>query len=398
MKIISISHIRIKYLLNQYAANNCTKKELLELFEWIEKQKDDVSLQDALESLWQSRSAEDLVPVIDKEKVFAQIRTQTSNEQKETVRLFNWGRVVAAAVILLLVTAGSIYIINKWTNNAPIVAVQQTKGDALPGHSGAVLTLSNGQKIILDSAGNGALVKDGKVDIIKKQNGITYRGKADEVVYNTISTPNGRQWQLELVDGTKVWLNAASSIRYPLNFVGDERKVEVTGEAYFEVVHNDKQPFKVYVNTSSGKGSVIEDFGTAFNVNAYGDEPVVKTTLVEGVVKVSAAQQKGIFLKPGQQAVVSDQEKPVQIHNSIDVEEVTAWKDGLFKFNEDGVAAIMRQIGRWYNVDIVYEGAIPKKQIHGTAPRNTNLSTIIKVLSLSGVHVRLEGNSIIVKP
>lgn len=390
-----IPDTRIKYLLNQYATNNCTKKELLELFEWIESQQDDDKLQDAMEFVWKSKSDKDLVPSIDKEKVFSQI-TQGFPKDKKSARLFTWGR-VAAALILVFATASSIYLIKNRQTEKTALAVNQPKYDVPPGHSGAVLTLSNGQKIILDSAGNGEFLKDGTVNIIKKENAIVYKGKTEEIVYNTISTPTGHQWQLELIDGTKVWLNAASSIRYPLNFMGNERKVEVTGEAYFEVVHNDQQPFRVQVITSSGNGGVIEDLGTAFNVNAYSDEPVVKTTLVEGELKVTTEDQEGVILKPGQQAVVSSQNSPVKVNNSIDVEAVTAWKDGLFKFNEDGVAVIMRQIGRWYNVDIVYEGAIPKMQIHGTAPRNTNLSSIIKVLSLSGVHVRLDGNTIIVK-
>lgn len=392
---MGISNSRITYLLNQFANNNCTKKELLELFEWIEKQKDEENLVEAMEAVWPEKDTEDQVSSIDKEKVFEKISSRVT-PRKRNHGLFSQWRKVAAIFLLVCATVGSIYLINHKNSKKQIVAIDQPN-DAPPGHSGAILTLSNGQKIILDSAGNGDLLKDGQVNIIKNEHGITYQGKTDEMVYNTISTANGRQWQLQLIDGTKVWLNAASSIRYPLNFLGNERKVEVSGEAYFEVVHNEKQPFRVHVITASGNESVIEDLGTAFNVNAYNDEPAVKTTLIEGEVKISTEQQDGVFLKPGQQAIVSGKKIPVKIDDRIDIVEITAWKDGLFRFNEGGVGAIMRQISRWYNVEVVYEGKVPNKQIHGTAPRNTNLSSIIKVLSLSGVHVRLEGNTIIVK-
>jgi transmembrane sensor len=396
--IMAILQTRIKYLLQQYATNNCTRIELLELFEWLEQQNDDMALQNAMLAVWKNRNAADVAPVIDKEKVYARIIMQASPERKISTRGRGWVRLAAAAVFLLAI-AGTVYLISNRTNRKPIIAGLPYKGDVAPGHNGAVLTLSNGQKIVLDNAGNGELVKDGNVVIIKKGGEITYRGKTDEIVYNTISTSKGRQWQLSLSDGTKVWLNPASSIRYPLSFVGNERKVEITGEAYFEVVHNSKQPFRVHINTPSGDGATIEDIGTTFNVNAYSDEPVVKTTLLEGSVRVSTGFHSSLVLRPGQQAVVStNQSANTRILENIDTEEITAWKDGLFKFNEGSVETIMRQIGRWYNVDIVYEGAVPDKQIHGSAPRNTNLSSIIKVLSLSGIHVQMEENKIIVKP
>ncbi len=351
-----------------------------------------------MESVWQNGHEGDVAPVIDKEKVFSRILNQLAPaEESKSKRLMWWGK-MAAAVIFILATAGTVYLITNKKNERPPIATTPTKNDVPPGHSGAVLTLSTGRKIVPDSAGNGQLVNDANVNIIKKDNGITYQGKTNEVVYNTISTPKGRQWQLQLIDGTKVWLNAASSIRYPLNFTGKERMVEITGEAYFEVVHNAKKPFRVQVNTALGNGGVIEDIGTTFNVNAYNDEPVVKTTLIEGEVKISTAQQKNLILEPGQQAVISDNSTNTQIRKNIDVEAVTAWKDGLFIFSEDGVEAIMRQISRWYNVDVFYQGGVPQKQIHGNAPRNTNLSSIIKVLSLCGVHTSVEEKNIIVKP
>lgn len=401
---MAILQKRIEYLLQQYAANNCTKKELLELFEWIKTQNNNTDLQNAMQAVWHNSNEGDIIPVIDKEKLYARINMQASLDQKKTGGRLGWIKLAAAAVFLLAV-AGMVYLSASKIKTRAVIAARNTyKGDVAPGRNGAVLTLSNGQTIVLDSAGNGKLVKDNNVVIIKKDGKIIYQGKTNEVVYNTISTNVGRQWQLTLPDGTKVWLNAASSIRYPLSFVGNERKVEITGEAYFEVVHNSRQPFRVSINTPSGNKRTIEDVGTAFNVNAYSDEPAIKTTLLEGSVRVytdympSSLSHKSILLKPGQQAVVFSKSTNAKILDNIDTDEATAWKDGLFKFSEDNVETIMRQIGRWYNVKVVYEGTIPDKQIYGTAPRNTNLSSIIKVLSLSGVHVQMEEGKIIVKP
>lgn len=388
---------RIEYLLQQYAANNCTKNELLELFKWIDLQNDDTDLQNAMQDVWENGNDTDVVPAIDKEEVFSRILSQASPGKKNVNWWLQWGRLAAAAVLFAAI-AGTVYLVTNNKNEKAATASIPYKGDVAPGHNGAVLTLSNGEKIVLDSAGNGELVKDGDVNILKDGNQITYQGKTDEIVYNTVSTSKGNQWQLRLPDGTKVWLNAASSIRYPLNFTSSERSVEIVGEAYFEVVHNPKYPFRVNIKTATGNGGTIEDIGTSFNVNAYDDEPVAKTTLLEGIVKLSADGKKGVLLKPGQQAVVSNQSANTKILDNIDTDDAIAWKDGLFKFNDGNVETIMRQIGRWYNVTVVYEGAIPDKQIHGTASRNTNLSSILKVLSLSGIHVELEQNRIIVKP
>jgi len=391
------SQTRIEYLLQKYAANNCTKKELLELFELINLQDNDADLRNAMQAIWQNVGDTDTIPAIDKEKVFSSIISQATPGKKNANWWQQWGRLAAAAVLFAAI-ASTVFFITNIRNEKPVIANTPSKGDVAPGHNGAVLTLSNGQKIVLDSAGNGVLVKDGEVDVLKNGNEITYRGKTDEIVYNTVSTSKGNQWQLRLPDGTKVWLNASSSISYPLNFAAGERSVDVTGEAYFEVVHNSKQPFRVHVKNASGNGGTIEDIGTSFNVNAYDDEPVVKTTLVEGIVKLSADGKNGVFLKPGQQAVVSGRSANTKILDNVDTDDATAWKDGLFKFNDGNVETIMRQIGRWYNVDIVYEGTIPMKQIYGTASRNTNLSSILKVLYLSGVHVELTGDKVIVKP
>ena len=209
------------------------------------------------------------------------------------------------------------------------------------------------------------------------------------VAYNTLTTPRGGQYHLTLSDGTSVWLNAASSIKYPIAFTGNERRVEITGEVYFEVEHNAAKPFRVICN-----GQTVEDLGTHFNINAYNDENAVKTTLLEGSVNVSAAG-KNKMLKPGEQAQL--QHGNIRIAD-VDVNKVAAWKNGLFQFNDDNIRDIMRQLGRWYDVDIKYEGNLPDWEFSGAIPRNANLSQVLDILSFVKVHFRIDGKTIVVKP
>ena len=283
-------------------------------------------------------------------------------------------RMTAAAAVLLFVVTGAYLFVLKEHKQATLA-----KSDVLPGHSGAILTLSNGKKIILDSARNGELAKDASVDIIKKDGEIAYSGNTTEIIYNTISTDKGRQWQLVLPDGSRVWLNAASSIHYPLSFTKDERVVEITGEAYFEVVHNVKKPFRVKAGNQ-----IIEDIGTSFNVNAYQDEQGIKTTLITGAIKV-----QDILLKPGE----------AYMNGKIaaaDADAAIAWKNGLFELSNADVPSIMRQVSRWYDIEIVYKGTVPKGTISGEVPRNLNLSEVLKVLALSGIRCEIDGKKLMV--
>ena len=218
--------------------------------------------------------------------------------------------------------------------------------------------------------------------------------KTTEITYNTVSTPRGGQYEVILPDGTQVWLNAASSLKFPTAFIGKERNVELTGEAYFEVSKNKAMPFHV-----SAAGQVIEVLGTHFNVNAYTDETLLKTTLLEGSVKVN----KGISfatLKPGQQSTINNNEitPVIKIAEVTDADEVMAWKDGKFYFNNADIKTVMRQIGRWYNVDIEYAGKIPGNDgFTGTFSRNMTASKALKILAFSGVDFKIEGRKIIVK-
>ncbi len=293
----------------------------------------------------------------------------------------------AAAAILLLLAAGTILYITRKQTPIPIPTI--AKHDIPPGHNGAVLTLSNGKQIVLDTVGNGTLASDSHIKVIKKDGQLSYEGNSGEIVYNTVSTPKGRQWQLTLADGTKVWLNAASSIHYPISFTGYERKIEITGEAYLEVSPNVASPFIVKTPTQE-----IRVLGTRFNINAYADEPILRTTLLEGSIKIAAAG-KTILLHPGEQ--VADNTITGELNTTNpDVTNVTAWINGRFKFDHSDIKTVMRQIARWYDVDVDYRGNLPDYQFAGGTFRNNNLSEVLQVLELSGLHFKLENHKIIV--
>lgn len=302
-------------------------------------------------------------------------------------------KIAAAAAILLLISGGIFFYLYRAhlsANKQPAIAIAKhtITNDIRPGHNGATLHLSNGQSIALDNLQDGTIAQQVGIQIIKDKGKIVYVGKANKVVYNDITTTRGQQWQLTLPDGTRVWLNAASSIHYPLFFNGKERVVSITGEAYFEVVHNDRQPFKVKAGNI-----LIEDIGTSFNVNAYTSEPAIKTTLVQGSVAVSTPADK-MLLTPGQQAVA-------QIDNSIQVrkaniESAIAWKNGEIVFDNEDFQTIMRQISRWYDVSVTYRGRVPQKTFTGGISRQLNLSEFLKILEFENVRFTLSGKNLII--
>ena len=307
----------------------------------------------------------------------------------------NYSKVAAAAVFLMTIGAGSYFFLFKKPAIEPAQAetVKAKPRDLPPGRDAAVLTLGDGRTIVLDSA-NGTISKQGGATVINLNGQVSYdnkggKDKTETVVYNTISTARGNQYQLILADGSKVWLNSASSLRFPTSFTGDIREVELDGEGYFEVAKNANKPF--HVKTSSQD---IEVLGTHFNVNAYNDEVATKTTLLEGSVKVKA--DNSVVLKPGEQAELSGANSQLTIHHSPDIDQVMAWKNGWFEFDNTDIKAIMRQISRWYDVDIRYETKTNDSTYGGRISRNINLSNILKMLELYGVHCKLEGKTLTV--
>jgi transmembrane sensor len=289
--------------------------------------------------------------------------------------------------------------------------------DIMPGKQGAVLTLADGRQVVIDSAGNANIAQQGNV-VVSQQNGqLVYRkekggnNKVEEgsapLAYNMLSTPKGRQFELMLPDGSKVWLNAASSIRYPVSFTSDERRVEITGEAYFEVEKNPAKPFRVAIFTSPGNQMAeVEVLGTHFNINAYSDEQAINTTLLEGKVKVTALATQPqatnnklqTILKPGQQASISDKSSKILVQ-TVDADAFIAWKNGFFNFQDASLQQVMRQLARWYDVDVKYESGIPNIEFGGKMGRDLTLSNVLHFLEKSGLHCSLENNhTLIVKP
>lgn len=315
----------------------------------------------------------------------------------------------AASVILALCIGAYIWNANKKNAESPIVVAKTV--DIAPGEDGAILTLSDGRQIVLDSLGNGVIALQNGSQAVIKNGELIYDLTGDatgEIVYNTMSTPKRRQFRLLLPDGTKVWLNAASSISYPTVFTGKERRVEITGEAYFEVAKNIKMPFRASVKNKAE----IEVLGTHFNVNAYENEASINTTLLEGSVVVSSDQQQKVkqtvVLKPGQQAQLTNvkygSEKAattktaIKIISDTDIEKVMAWRNGLFNFEDATLEEIMRQLERWYDIEVVYEKNVPNIALTGELTRGVTLKGLLPALGKMGVNYRLEGRKLTILP
>jgi len=300
-----------------------------------------------------------------------------------------WITRIAASVILICSVALGFYFLNSSKKDS------DKQIDIVPGGNKAILTLANGKKVILDAT-HGVISKEVDITVSNATNGIISYEKLKSVLnggteleYNTIETPRGGTYRVNLSDGTKVWLNSASRLRYPVVYSKGERVVELEGEAYFEVAKDGSQPFKV-----KSKGQVVQVLGTHFNVMAYTDDQSIKTTLLEGSVKVSD-HGKTQLLKPGQQAQVG--QNSINLLNNIDIEEVVAWKNGEFKFNES-LGSILNKIARWYDVEIVYQiTPDPNLMFSGKISRSRNISGILKMLEYNGdVHFKVEGRRVIV--
>lgn len=306
-------------------------------------------------------------------------------------------RMVAAASVLFVIFFGTYFYVtqpsSKTLVNQSIVKINQSivKKDVIaPSSSKATITLANGQIVELDAIGSGTLVaSQGAVNVMKTEDGqIVYRGTSKEIAYNTLYNPRGSKViSLRLNDGTIVWLNSQSSIRYPVAFVGEDRQVEITGEAYFEVAKNLSKKFIVASN-----GLNIEVLGTHFNVNSYNDNKNIKVTLLEGSVKIIKGGGTYI-LKPGQQAQVANE---IQVFNGANIESVMAWKNGFFSFSGTSVEELMNILGRWYNVEIVFNKSIPNRQFGGQIATSANLSQVVKVLNESELKCALLDGKLVI--
>lgn len=395
---------RIVYLLQQYAGNLASREEVEELFAQMRSGRSEEALQRLIADAWKQASATDVPGEQDWERMWSVIQSTTS--ARPSARILSMRKMQVAAAIVLLAGIGTTWwgFAKRTVKVLAPVATAHYKSDVAPGGNRAVLTLGNGSTIILDSAHDGMLARQGNTNILKLDAGaLAYNAKSKndgEVMYNTIATPTGGQYQIVLPDGSKVWLNAASSLRFPTSFTGKERSVELTGEAYFEIAKNASAPFHVKIPAGrSGPDSMdVAVLGTNFDIMAYGNEPAINTTLLEGSVKVINNGAAGVKLEPGRQSVIDRKSHTLQVADA-NVDQVMAWKNGLFRFRETGIRELMRQVERWYNVEVVYQTDTRDKDYTGVVSRNQNVSALLATLELTGtVHFQVEGKKIIVLP
>jgi transmembrane sensor len=345
----------------------------------------------------------------DKETVKERMDWDTAGQEQWREKIIpmqsrRWGLWIAAAAVMAVLAGGAILWGNRDARRVTEIADMKVLHDLAPGGNKAILTLAGGATIVLDNAGKGPLTREGNTQVVKLDSGeIAYQASAavgKEMLYNSISTPKGGEYKIILSDGTKVWMNAATVLRYPITFAGATRTVElVQGEAYFEAAHDVSRPFIVQVPAShpGEKDLAVQVLGTSFDVNAYPDEPDAKTTLLSGAIKVSKGN-KTVVLQPGQQAQTNSNSESIVVNKQVNAAGAVAWKDGLFSFDKAGTEAVMRQLARWYNVDVGYEGTIPPRQFVGSIPRNLPASFVLKALEYNDVHFRIEGKKIIVTP
>lgn len=328
------------------------------------------------------------------ETLLSEILRVTHAPKRKTIPM----RVLSlAAAAVLLIAAAIAYM--TWTykpahDEHSIAHV--SKRDVAPGRQGAVLTLSDGKQIVLDSSGNGQLATQGRSEVMKSGGQIRYNydpaTAAAAPVFNTLVTARGREYSLVLPDGSTVWLNAASSITFPTSFTGQDRDVSITGEVYFEVAKDPSRPFHVHVRDMN-----VTVLGTHFNIKSYENEGSVQTTLIEGAVRVNVASVEKT-LKPGDQAVLSRNSGTLEVASGVDTDFVMNWKNGYTSFKSADIRSIMRQVERWYDVDVKYEGAIPVRTFTGDVSRKAPVSEVFNILKESGIHYRIENKILIITP
>ncbi|WP_229203985.1 FecR family protein [Dyadobacter alkalitolerans] len=389
--------MRLEELFNRYYNGLATASEKGELMAFIRSSKDDAVLERFLKKGWEELNPSDGILTNETSNaMLSSILDATLKDEKQTkVIRIGWLRYAAAAAVFVLIGLGAWWKLTPDPATKIVLRAQTKTSDVKPGGAKALLTLSDGSAIELASAKSGFLTRQGAAEVSKSQEGIlVYNAKpgnaTEKVSINTLSTPKGGQYEVLLPDGSKVWLNASSSIRFPSTFPSSERKVEITGEAYFEVAKDKGRPFRVKFNKSE-----VQVLGTSFNIMAYPEEGPSKTTLVEGSVFIRNVNQN-TKLKPGQQAAVLSTGKIKTQYIALD--EAVAWKNGMFYFKDASVEEVMRQISRWYDVEVLYAGTIPVRQFTGRVSRHVNLSEVSGMLRYAGVNCRIEGSRMIIDP
>ncbi|TKC61248.1 DUF4974 domain-containing protein [Pedobacter hiemivivus] len=333
------------------------------------------------------------------EKIEARLNALDVHKEARTVILWPKLKYIAVACVAFLCIGVGLYYFNTDQKDSALAENKLIENKILQGSNKAVLKLADGSEIILDAAKVGKLAEQQHTSIYKEKDGqlvfdasaLNGKDQSGGITYNSLATPRGGQYMLKLPDGTKVWLNSASSLRFPTAFSGKERMVELSGEGYFEVVKDKTKPFRVKTADQT-----VEVLGTHFNINAYPEEPAVVTTLLEGSVKLAkSGTDKVQFLKPGQQARLTN----IFTIHEVDPDAFVDWKDGYFKFSRENIQSIMRKVSRWYDVDVVYEGTLTKEGFVGTVPRSKNIKELLDALKLTGLmNYRIEGNQVVITP
>ncbi|PTT02282.1 anti-sigma factor [Pedobacter sp. HMWF019] len=375
-----------KLLLKKYMDGECSEEEKAIVESWYQE----LNNINAHHSL-NNHPNKDLVEQTKKE-----VWNTLSVHKNKNKGTFLWLKITSAAVVLILLSVYLFLPDQKSTLTRQVAKIS----DIAPGGNKAFLTLANGKKISLTDAANGELVKEAGLVIQKKADGqLIYTagnsaGSASGSQYNIIETPRGGKYQINLPDGTRVWLNSGSALKYPLNFTGHFRKVELKGEGYFEVAKDKTKPFLVKTTQQE-----VEVLGTHFNISSYTDEAVVKTTLLEGSVKVKATLvdskvSSQEILKPGQQSQLRSNQLKI---GPADLESVMAWKNGDFVFEGDDLKSIMRQLSRWYDVEVIYQGNFENLHFGGYVSRSKNISSVLNIMASTGkVHFKISDKKIIV--
>ena len=368
-------------------------EEALELKDWADQAPvnqqwlDRMSKEEELEK--EVQQWRNIDPVVGHAKWVSRMQAR---RQSRIRKIAGWS--VAAALLTTVAVIGLTRKVGE--NKAPAPAIALVAPTVLPGRNTAMLTLANGQKVLLDSANTGNLAVQGNAQLVKLDSGslsysVTGGGKAEPLAYNTLTTPRSGQYQVILPDGTHVWLNNVSSLRYPVSFRGRDRTVELTGEGYFEVAANAAMPFIVKVN-----GEDVEVLGTSLNIKAYPDEDAIQTTLLTGAVRVKAGNT-AVRLRPDEQAQW-DRAGSFKILKDVPSQEIVSWKNGFFYFGRASLKEVMQQLARWYDVDVKYEGAVPDLEFGGKIDRSLPLNELLNFLDKNQVHFRLEGRTIVVLP
>lgn len=368
-------------LLRRYLEGDASQEEVILIEQWYQQ------MVEAGEFGWEEGEKESRAMVIER-RLLAQI-----NAQRDEGRRI-WRRMVGVAAVLLLAIAGAYLLFVRKAPGAIPPMAERYHNDVSPGRNAAVLTLAGGTTVVLNDSVPRVIGRQGNALIMNDSGRLIYQasaGSAQDIVYNTLTTQKGNQYHLSLPDGTIVWLNAASSITFPSVFAGKQRKVTISGEAYFEVTKNEQQPFIVQQGNMA-----VQVLGTSFDVNGYGDEAAVKTTLLEGKVRVEEGSASSL-LSPGQQAVVSKGGVgTILIVDDPDLETVMAWKNGSFAFRNAGIEAIMQQVERWYDVQVVYEAKV-RTHFVADIPRDVPLTQLLKILEETDqIHFRIDGKKVIV--